>query len=149
LTRLSSQNKYSGSLAEQDKNPHSQRKVLIVDDESFIRQMLSLILTNEGYCVLEAENGQDALEKLKNAEVEVIITDLRMPLMNGIEFIRELKKQPRYVSVPVVMITSDFDGYKMNEAKKAGVHQWIPKPFIRQQLVDTVRKFAAWIPSSS
>jgi len=123
--------------------PDSRRKVLIVDDEHFVRQLVSLILTNEGYVVLEAENGNDALTKLKDYEVGMVITDLRMPQMNGIEFVRELKKQPHYISVPVVMITSDFEGYRMDEAKKAGVYQCIPKPFIPQQLMETVRKFAA------
>lgn len=143
MSRLLQNEKDSYHQKKEERNPGSQRKVLIVDDERYIRQLLSLMLTNEGYAVLEAENGREALEKLKNSTVEMIITDLRMPQMNGIEFVRELKKQPNCNSVPVVMITSDFEGYKMDEAKRAGVHQWIPKPFITQQLMETVRKFAA------
>lgn len=117
------------------------KKVLIVDDDFLIRQLLSLILRSAGYSVLEAENGKDALEKLSSDSIDTVITDLRMPQMDGIELTRAIRMNPAYEDVPVIMLTSDFRGYKEIEGDQAGVTDWISKPFIPQQLIQTISKF--------
>lgn len=118
-------------------------RVLIVDDDFLIRQLLSLILRSAGYSVLEAENGKDALDKLSSHPVDAVITDLRMPQMDGIELTKAIRTNPAYEDIPVIMLTSDFRGYKEREGGQAGVTDWISKPFIPQQLIQTIRKFQA------
>lgn len=118
-------------------------KILIVDDDNLIRQLLSLVLMSAGYSVVEAVNGKDALDKLGETDgaINAIITDLRMPQMDGIELTRELRMNPAYECVPVIVLTSDFLGYKKREGEQAGVNGWISKPFIPQQLVHAIKRF--------
>jgi len=117
------------------------RNVLVVDDEHLIRQIISIILKSAGYKVIEAVSGYDALSKMADRNFGLVITDLRMPGMDGIEFIKQLRSESAYKSVPVIMLTSEFSDFKKNEAEIAGVSEWIVKPFIRQQLLQAVRKF--------
>ncbi|MFZ2196097.1 MAG: response regulator [Thermodesulfovibrionales bacterium] len=117
------------------------RNVLVVDDESLIRQIISIILKSAGYKVVEAVSGNDALSKMTGSTFGLVITDLRMPGMDGIEFIKQLRSESAYRSVPVIMLTSEFSDFKKSEAEIAGVSEWIVKPFIRQQLLQSVRKF--------
>ena len=117
------------------------RNVLVVDDESLIRQIISIILKSAGYKVVEAVSGNDALSKMTGRNFGLVITDLRMPGMDGIEFIKQLRSESAYRSVPVIMLTSEFSDFKKSEAEIAGVSEWIVKPFIRQQLLQSVRKF--------
>ncbi|MDA8083778.1 MAG: response regulator [Nitrospiraceae bacterium] len=119
------------------------KKILIVDDESAIRQLISLILRTEGYTVLEAVHGRDALDKIDGGVIDMVITDLRMPQMDGISFTRELRNRPEGMNIPVVMLTTGFDGYKKTEAENAGVNDRITKPLLHQQLVDTVRRYSS------
>jgi two-component system, chemotaxis family, chemotaxis protein CheY len=116
--------------------------VLIVDDDELIRKLITLILETAGYTVVEAVNGKDALNKLNGMNVEMIITDLRMPHMDGMEFIKHLRSKPAYRSVPIVAMTAEFLGYKKKEGEQAGVTDWILKPFLPQQLLHTVKRFA-------
>ena len=117
------------------------RNVLVVDDEELIRQIISIILKSEGYKVIEAESGHDALKKMSDKHFGLVITDLRMPGMDGIEFIKQLRSESAYRFVPIIMLTSEFSDFKKREAEIAGVNEWIVKPFIRQQLLQSVRKF--------
>ena len=117
------------------------RNVLVVDDEHLIRQIISIILKSAGYKVVEAVSGNDAFSKMTGRDFALVITDLRMPGMDGIEFIKQLRSESAYRSVPVIMLTSEFSDFKKSEAEIAGVSEWIVKPFIRQQLLQTVRKF--------
>jgi two-component system chemotaxis response regulator CheY len=117
------------------------RNVLVVDDEHLIRQIISIILKSAGYKVIEAVSGNDALSKMADRNFGLVITDLRMPGMDGIEFIKQLRSESAYRSVPVIMLTSEFSDFKKSEAEIAGVSEWIVKPFIRQQLLQAVRKF--------
>jgi len=118
-----------------------ERNVLVVDDEHLIRQIISIILKSAGYKVIEAVSGNDALSKMADRNFGLVITDLRMPGMDGIEFIKQLRSESAYRSVPVIMLTSEFSDFKKSEAEIAGVSEWIVKPFIRQQLLQAVRKF--------
>ena len=117
------------------------RNVLVVDDESLIRQIISIILKSAGYKVVEAVSGNDALSKITGRNFGLVITDLRMPGMDGIEFIRQLRSESAYKRVPIIMLTSEFSDFKKKEAEIAGVSDWIVKPFIRQQLLQSVKKF--------
>lgn len=121
--------------------PSMARNVLVVDDESLIRQIISIILKSAGYKVVEAVSGNDALNKMTGRNFGLVITDLRMPGMDGIEFIKQLRSESAYRAVPVIMLTSEFSDFKKSEAEIAGVSEWIVKPFIRQQLLQSVRKF--------
>jgi two-component system chemotaxis response regulator CheY len=119
------------------------KNVLVVDDDELIRRLATLILTTAGYSVIEAANGQDALNKLNAInDVEMVITDFRMPQMDGIEFVRQLRARAAYKLIPIVMMTSEFQGYKRTEGEQAGVTDWISKPFLPQQLIHTVRRLA-------
>jgi two-component system, chemotaxis family, chemotaxis protein CheY len=126
------------------RNINMKKNILIVDDDALIRQLVSLILRSAGYSVVEAVNGKDALDKLNEAAIDLVITDLRMPQMDGIELTREIRTKPDYRYVPVVMLTSDFHEYKRREGEQAGVSSWISKPFIPQQLIHTLRKFECY-----
>ena len=106
------------------------KKVLLVEDNDYVRQLVSLILRARGYSVVEAVNGRDALDKLTEGDVKMVITDLGMPQMDGIEFIRELRKKPAYRALPVVVLTSEFQEYRKRKAEQAGISGWIAKPFI-------------------
>ena len=117
------------------------KTVLIVDDSVSMRQLVSFALKDAGYDVVAAVNGRDALEKLNGAKVEMVITDLNMPEMNGIELIRQLRGSPGYKFVPIVMLTTESQGSKQQEGRLAGASGWIVKPFKPEQLMEVVRKF--------
>lgn len=118
------------------------KNIMIVDDEETIRQLIALILRTEGHTVIEAVHGRDALDKMIGETIDMVITDLRMPQMDGIMLTRELRSRPYSFTIPIVMLTTGFDGYKKNEADRAGVNDRIKKPLIHQQLVETVRRYA-------
>jgi two-component system chemotaxis response regulator CheY len=119
------------------------RNILIVDDEDSVRQLISLILKAEGYNVLEAVHGMDALDKLTRTEIDMVITDLGMPGMDGISFTKELRSRPYSMSMPVVMMTTGFRGHQKSAGDEAGVSEWILKPLLYQQLADTVNRYSA------
>jgi two-component system chemotaxis response regulator CheY len=116
------------------------RKVLIVDDSVSMRQMVGFTLKEGGFEVLEAEHGQDALDKLKGTTVDLIITDLNMPVMDGITLITNLRKQPAMKNKPILMLTTEGLATKKEEGKAAGATGWIVKPFDPDKLLQTVAK---------
>ena len=117
------------------------KKVLIVDDSSSMRQMVTFTLQDAGYDVVQAVHGKDALVKAAQAKVDIVVTDLNMPEMDGLELIRQLRAQASYRFVPVIMLTTESQASKKQEGKKAGASGWIVKPFTPDQLVDTIKKF--------
>ncbi|MEK6744350.1 MAG: response regulator [Nitrospirota bacterium] len=114
---------------------------LIVDDSASMRQLVAFTIKDAGYDVLLAENGKDALEKMSRAKVDMVITDLNMPEMDGITFIRELRSKADYKFVPIVMLTTESQEAKKQEGRAAGASGWIVKPFSPSQLMDVVKKF--------
>jgi len=115
------------------------RKVLIVDDSVSIRQMISFALRRGGYEVIEAEDGRDALDKLARATVDLVLTDLNMPEMDGIDLIRTLRKQPAMKTKPILMLTTEGLGTKQEEeGKAAGASGWIVKPVDSEKLLRTL-----------
>jgi two-component system chemotaxis response regulator CheY len=116
------------------------RKVLIVDDSLSMRQMVSFTLRQGGFDVLEAGHGQEALDKLRSAVVDLIITDLNMPVMDGITLIRNLRAQPAMKSKPILMLTTEGLAAKKEQGKAAGATGWIVKPFDPDKLLATLAK---------
>jgi len=105
-----------------------------------MRQMVKLTLAGAGYTVIEAADGKEALSKIAGAKVDMVLTDLNMPNMDGLTLIRELRKQTAYRFVPIVFLTTESDDSKKGEAKAAGATAWITKPFKQDQLLAVVKK---------
>lgn len=116
------------------------KRIMTVDDSPSVRQMVSFTLQNAGYEVVESEDGQEALIKLDNGPVDMVITDLNMPNMDGIELIREVRKNPRLRFIPIIMLTSESQESKKQEGKTAGATGWIVKPFKPEQLLAVVKR---------
>lgn len=115
------------------------KTIMTVDDSASVRQMVGFTLKKAGFSVIEASDGKDALGKLKG-EVNLIVTDLNMPNMDGIELIRNVRKNPSYKFVPIVMLTTESQASKKQEGKQAGATGWIVKPFKPEQLLAVVNK---------
>ena len=113
--------------------------VLIVDDSETVRQVLKLALGNAGYQVVEAEDGFDALAKLSGVQIDMLITDLNMPNMDGITLIKEVRQNPSNRFMPIIMLTTESQPAKKQEGKSAGASGWIVKPFKPEQLLAVVR----------
>ena len=113
--------------------------IITVDDSSTVRQMVAFSLENEGYDVIQAEDGVDALKKVGTKNVHMVITDLDMPNMDGIELIRSLRADHRYRFVPIVTLTAEWPEMKKREGKEAGATGWIVKPFNPEQLINVVK----------
>lgn len=110
------------------------KTILIVEDSPSVRAMLSDMLENEGYSVMEAADGREAFKMVEYLKFDLIITDLSMPVMDGIEFIRRAKKLPLCRFVPIVVLSSEEDIRKVDEAKSAGASTYLSKPFKEVQL---------------
>lgn len=119
------------------------KSILIVDDSITMRQTLALTLRAAGYEVTEAGDGKDALNKLDGRKFNLIISDVNMPVMDGIRFAQEAKQLPAYKFTPIVMLTTVADEAKKAEGKAAGVRAWVVKPFQPPTLLDAVAKLVA------
>lgn len=119
------------------------KKILIVDDSAAIRQSISFILRQEGYETVEAQDGLEALTTAGSLPgLDLIITDVNMPNLDGIGFIRKVRELPAYKFTPILVLTTESQGSKMNEGKEAGATGWIVKPFNADKLLGIVRKVA-------
>ena len=116
------------------------KTVLIVDDSATIRQVVGMTLKGAGYEVMEACDGKDALRKLDGKKINLIISDVNMPNMDGISFVKEAKKLASYKFTPVIMLTTEAGEAKKAEGKAAGVRAWVVKPFQPPVLLDAVSK---------
>ena len=114
--------------------------ILAVDDSSSMRQMVVFTLKGAGYQVVEAADGQEALNKAKAQSFDLIITDVNMPIMDGITFIKHLRGEPNYKFTPMLMLTTESSSDKKAAGKAAGATGWIVKPFNPDQLLNTVKK---------
>src|SRR5271165_5263378 len=113
---------------------------MTVDDSASLRQMVSVVLRGAGYQVVEAVDGVDALSKLKGQELDLFLTDINMPKMDGLELTRQLRAMPAYKFVPIVLLTSESNADKKQKGKAAGATAWIVKPFDPDQLLAVVKK---------
>ncbi|MBB6253375.1 response regulator [Nitrospirillum iridis] len=116
------------------------KTVLSVDDSPSVRQMVKLTLAGAGYNVLQAGDGAEGLAKAKDTAVDLVVTDLNMPVMDGLDLIRALRQLPDYRGVPILFLTTESDTGLKQAAKAAGATGWITKPFQQEQLVAVVRK---------
>jgi two-component system, chemotaxis family, chemotaxis protein CheY len=104
------------------------KKILIVDDSHTIRKLITYMLRKDDYIIAEAEDGLDAMEKLSNLEVDLVIVDLNMPNMDGIEFVKGLRNNYYYMDTPVIMLTTTRDESMKRNAFEAGVNMFLNKP---------------------
>jgi len=116
------------------------KTILIVDDSASMRTLVGMTLTEDGFQVIEANDGKDALRKLEGQKVHLVISDVNMPNMDGITFVTEMKKLPAYKFVPVIMLTTEGGDEKKKAGQAAGAKAWLVKPFQPQQLLAGVRK---------
>lgn len=114
--------------------------ILTADDSSSVRQMVAFTLKGAGYTVVEATDGKDALSKAKTSAVNMVVTDLNMPNMNGIELIKALRAEAKYKFIPIIMLTTESQDTRKQEGKSAGATGWIVKPFKPEQLLAVVKK---------
>ncbi len=116
------------------------KTILIVDDSVSIRQVVGIALRGAGYDVIDACDGRDALNKMTGQKIHLIISDVNMPNMDGITFLKEVKKNPRYKFTPVIMLTTEAGQDKMAQGRAAGAKAWVVKPFRPPQMLDAVSK---------
>jgi two-component system chemotaxis response regulator CheY len=116
------------------------KTILTVDDSASMRQMVGLVLRGAGYQVVEAADGVDGLSKLAGQELGLVLSDINMPNMDGLEFTRQLRAMPQYKFVPIVLLTTESHPEKKQEGKAAGATAWIVKPFNPEQLLAVVKK---------
>ncbi|HEU4620746.1 MAG TPA: response regulator [Burkholderiaceae bacterium] len=114
--------------------------ILAVDDSAAMRQMVSFTLRNCGYEVIEAVDGQDALDKLAGQDVALVLTDQNMPRLDGLSLVRKLRAMPSYAGVPILILTTESSNEMKQQGRDAGATGWLVKPFDPDRLVDVVRR---------
>jgi two-component system chemotaxis response regulator CheY len=119
------------------------KRILTIDDSKTMRDMLMLTLAEAGFDVLQAVDGQDGLDVLGKEQVDVVITDINMPRMDGYEVIRQLRNKPEHQKTPILVLTTESEAEKKNIGRDAGATGWLVKPFDPDRLVETVRKVAS------
>ena len=115
------------------------KRVMAVDDSETVRQVLSMALEGAGYEVVEASDGLNALKLLEEDEIDLLVTDLNMPKMDGISLIRHVRQRPGFRFLPIIMLTTESSVDQKDQGKKAGASGWITKPFRPEQLLAVVR----------
>ncbi len=116
------------------------KKILVVDDSASVRQVVGIALKGAGYDVIEGVDGADALAKLDGQKIHLIISDVNMPRMDGITFVKEAKKLPAYKFTPIIMLTTESEERKKLEGQAAGAKAWVVKPFQPAQMLAAVSK---------
>ncbi|MBI5658915.1 MAG: response regulator [Nitrosomonadales bacterium] len=116
------------------------KTIMIVDDSASLRQVVGIALRGAGYDVIEGCDGKDALAKLNGQKVHLVISDVNMPNMDGITFVKNLKQMPAYKFTPVIMLTTESQEGKKQEGQAAGAKAWVVKPFQPAQMLAAVSK---------
>lgn len=116
------------------------KTIMIVDDSASLRQVVGIALKGAGYDVIEAMDGRDALAKLDGRRLHLIISDVNMPNMDGISFLKAAKQLPAYKFTPVMMLTTEAADGKKQEGQAAGAKAWMVKPFQPSQMLNAVSK---------
>jgi two-component system chemotaxis response regulator CheY len=116
------------------------KTIMIVDDSASVRQVVGIALKRAGYDVIEAGDGQQALARLTGQKINLIISDVNMPNMDGISFVRAAKQLPAYRFTPIVMLTTEVNESKKQAGKEAGAKAWMVKPFQPEQMLAAVNK---------
>ncbi len=115
-------------------------KILAVDDSSSMRQMVVFTLRQAGYDVVEAEDGQQALDAARTDNFNIVVSDVNMPVMDGLSLVRELRELTEYKFTPILMLTTESSQEKKMEGKAAGATGWIVKPFDPDKLLSTIQR---------
>jgi two-component system chemotaxis response regulator CheY len=126
--------------SEQNEVSAMAKRILTIDDSKTIRDMLRMTLVDAGFEVLQAIDGQDGLDMMTREQVDLVITDINMPKMNGYEVVRHLRNNPSLKGLPILVLTTESDTDKKSLAREAGATGWMVKPFDPERLVATVRK---------
>ncbi|WP_260955965.1 response regulator [Pseudomonas citri] len=116
------------------------KTIMIVDDSASLRQVVSITLKGAGYETVEACDGKDALSKLDGRKLHLIISDVNMPNMDGLTFVRAAKQLPAYKFTPVIMLTTEVSDAKKQEGQAAGAKAWVVKPFQPAKMLTAVSK---------
>ncbi|QBK05860.1 response regulator [Hylemonella gracilis] len=116
------------------------KTIMVVDDSASLRQVVGIALRGAGYEVIEGSDGKDALSKLTGQKVHLIISDVNMPNMDGISFVKALKQLPAYKFTPVIMLTTESQEAKKAEGQAAGAKAWVVKPFSPEVMLNAVQK---------
>jgi len=116
------------------------KTISVIDDSESIRELVGLTLENAGYKVERGIDGQDAMRLFDGREVNLVVTDLNMPHKDGIQLIRDVRKMEGYSAVPILVLTTESQTIKKEEAKAAGATGWIVKPFVADKLLEVVKK---------
>jgi two-component system, chemotaxis family, chemotaxis protein CheY len=116
------------------------KTIMIVDDSASMRQVIGIALRDAGYDLIEAADGKDALSKLDGSKIHLIVSDINMPNMDGISFVKEVKQHPKYKFTPIIMLTTEVNQAKKDAAKEAGAKAWVNKPFQTKTLLDAISK---------
>ncbi|MDO9003069.1 MAG: response regulator [Aquabacterium sp.] len=116
------------------------KTILIVDDSSSLRVVVSIALKSAGYDVIEACDGKDALTKLTGQKIHMIISDVNMPNMDGISLVKAIKQLAAYKFTPIIMLTTESQDEKKKQGQEAGAKAWVLKPFKPDQLLGVVQK---------
>lgn len=116
------------------------KTILSVDDSNSIRQMVAFTLKGAGYEIIEAIDGQEALDKAKGKTVDLVLTDQNMPRMDGLTLVKNLRALPAYKNVPILMLTTESSDVMKTQGKAAGATGWIVKPFDPAKLLEVVKK---------
>jgi two-component system, chemotaxis family, chemotaxis protein CheY len=120
------------------------RSILVVDDSSTVRKFVSVSLSMQGFHVVTAEDGMDALEKLPREPIDLVITDLNMPNMDGMEMIRTLRENPTFKELPIIILTSLNESELKKESQALGIHSFLNKPFSLEKVQYEVAKYLSW-----
>ena len=119
------------------------KTILTVDDSRTMRDMLLMTLRDAGYDVVQAEDGEDGLEKLAERRPDAIITDINMPKLDGFGFIEKVRADPSNTAVPILVLTTESEQDRKDRARQAGATGWIVKPFNPTKLLDALRRVGA------
>ncbi len=116
------------------------KTIMTVDDSASIRMMVSFSLRDAGFKVVEAVDGVDALAKLEEHDINMVIADVNMPVMDGIQFVKKMRAHQKYKFTPVVMLTTESHESMKEKGREAGATGWIVKPFKPEQLIKIIHK---------
>jgi two-component system chemotaxis response regulator CheY len=114
--------------------------ILAVDDSASMRQMVSFTLKSAGYNVVEAVDGQDALEKAGGRSFDLVLTDQNMPRMDGISLTKKLRESPQFKTTPILILTTESSDQMKQAGRAAGATGWLVKPFDPNKLIEVIQK---------
>lgn len=118
----------------------AQKLIMVIDDSASLRLLVGDALRDAGYEVLEAADGQDALDKLDSRRVHLMVCDVNMPVMDGISFVKHVKQLPRHRFVPIIMLTTESRESRKLQGQMAGAKAWLVKPFRPEQVLQAVAR---------